>query len=555
MFSPNSFNISDWARLREIITILAKHGLGEFIVRIKLSTHRRLGFRYHADKKQQYFTAPQRLRMALEELGPTFIKLGQILSTRVDVFGHEWTDELAKLQSHVTPLSSTDIHTLLETQLGPLQQIFQNIDEQPVGSASIAQVHRATLITGETVAIKIKRPDIETVIAADLRILNHLAQLIESEVPELRCYCPVQMVQYFSRSLSKETDFSLEQRNMERFSQLYQNQPNIHIPETYPAYSNRQILVQEFIDHSLLKNTNLINWSAQQRRQLAITLSDAILGMILQHGIFHADPHPGNMMVDQYGNITLIDFGLIGQISIQRRQEILTMIHALIRHDPYTLHYVLSQWATADSTINNQMGEDVMSMLMDYEHMKSADLRISHVISDITAIIRSNQLLLPPDLAMLFKSLMTLDGVVKQIDGEFELLHHAKPIVLRIMQQQICPETLWQRSQNQLHLFAQFLNELPQNLLQFSQYMRKGKLTLPLNIQHLEQLNNQLDRVVNRLTMGIVTAALIIGSSIVMSISVGPSIFGLSFFGLIGYLLAFANCLWVIWSIWRSGKH
>ncbi|PIT58179.1 ABC1 kinase family protein [Snodgrassella alvi] len=555
MFSPNSSRISDWARMREILTILAKHGLGEFLVRIKLP---RRWYKHSdpSDQHQRYLSAPRRARLAFEELGPTFIKLGQILATRVDVFGEEWTEEFAHLQNNINPLPISDIRNIIQAQLNqPLDNIFSYIEAQPVGSASIAQVHRAILNSGEQVAIKVKRPGIESTVRADLHILNHIAQLLESEIPESRRYYPVQMVRYFARSMEKETDLSAERRNMQHFARLYNHQQQIHIPQTYAAYSNRQILVQEYIDDTLLKNLVLSSWSKQQRHNLAATLVDIILDMILQHGLFHADPHPGNILVRNDGRITLIDFGLVGQLSQQRHQEIITLIHALLERDQFALQYVLSNWAQGETINEDQLGSDVLEMLLNYEQLNSSELRISQIINDITHIIREHGLTLPADLVILFKCLITLDGVIKQIDGDFELLNHAQTTIQKVLRHRFNTHTFWRHSKMQLHLLAQLIDTLPQNLLRLSKRIQHGELPVSLNIQHIDKLNNQLDRVVNRLTMGIVTAALIIGSSIVMNINAGPKVFGLSFFGLIGYLLAFSNSLWVIWSIWRSGRH
>lgn len=554
MFSPSSSRISDWTRMREILTILAKHGLGEFLVRIKLPIRR---YKHTDPSAQQgYLSTPRRVRLAFEELGPTFIKLGQILATRTDVFGEEWTEEFAQLQNNTHPLPIIEIKNIIQAQLNqPLESIFSHIAAQPIGSASIAQVHRATLSSGEQVAIKVKRPGIESTVAADLRILNHIAQLLESEIPESRRYYPVQMVQYFARSLEKETDLTAERRNMQHFARLYNHQQQIHIPQTYAAYSNRQILVQEYIDDTLLKNLALSSWSKEQRRKLAAALVDILLDMILQHGLFHADPHPGNILVRNDGRITLIDFGLIGRLSQQRHQEIISLIQALLERDQFALQYILSNWAQSEPLNENQLGSDVFEMLLNYEQLSSSDISISQIINDITYIIREHGLTLPADLVILFKCLITLDGVIKQIDGEFELLSHAQNSIHNVLRQRFNTRTFWRHSKMQLHLLSQLINSLPQNLLQINKRIQHGQFPVSINIQHIDKFNNQLDKVANRLTMGIVTAALIIGSSIVMNINAGPKIFGLSFFGLIGYLLAFSNSLWVIWSIWRSGRH
>lgn len=557
MMIPTKSAMADWARMREIVTILAKYGLGEFIIRIKLSAR---PWQNQENKAQavrhRYLTTPQRVRMAFEELGPTFIKLGQILSTRVDVFGQEWTEELSQLQSNVRPIDNADIHALIQAQLiQPTDSVFAGIDPKPIGSASIAQVHRATLCSGEEVAVKIKRPGIDERMAGDLRILNHMARLIEAEIPESRRYHPVQMMQFFARSLSKETDLSVELRSMQRFRRLYAQRDFLHIPKAYPAYSNRQLLIQEYIDDTLLKNIDLAALDSETKNQLATRITDTLFGMILQQGFFHADPHPGNIFVGRDGRITLIDFGLVGQLTPSRRHEIISLINALVEHDQFTMQFVLSNWAQGDLPDEDLLGAEVMEMMMNYENISMKDLHISQVINDITQITRTHGLTLPSDLVMLFKCLITLDGVVKQLDGDFELLSHIKPIVEKMVQARFSPDQVWRHSKIQTHLLARVADELPQNLLRVSRRMQKGQVGVNLHFKHMDELNNQLDRVTNRLTMGIVTAALIIGSSIVLSINAGPKFMGLSFFGFMGYLLAFANSLWVLWSIWRSGKH
>lgn len=545
---PTLLAMRDISRMREIMSILTKHGLGGFLQRIKLA--------YQSDSKKahpdsRYLSTPRRFRMAFEELGPTFIKLGQILSTRVDIFGAEWIEEFERLQSNVAPIPSGDIHQLIESQLGrPVREVFQSIQPHPIGSASIAQVHQAQLLSGETVAVKIKRPDIDPVIQADLRILNHIANLIESEIPEMRRYQPVQMVQYFARSLAKETDLSVELRYMQRFGKTFEQHEFIHIPKVYPDLSNRRILVQEHISDTLLKNIDIDALEEDVRSRLAAQITDTLFTMILQQGFFHADPHPGNIFVNSDGRITFIDFGLVGHLSSTRRREIIDLINALSHKDQFTMQYVLSNWAQGDLPDENLLGADVLEMLLNYEHTPVRDLRISQVINDITQIMRRHALTLPGDLVMLFKTLITLEGVVKRLDGQIELLEHAKPIVAEAFKERTAPDHLLRKSKIHLHTLLQAADDLPQNLFRLSRRLQKGQMGITLDFKRFDQLSQQIDRATNRLTMGIVTAALIIGSSIVMSIDTGPK-----FIGFIGYLLAFANSIWIMWSIWRSGKH
>ena len=547
MMIPTLLAMRDISRMREIITVMTKYGLGGFLQRIKLS----YGSADESASGSRYMSTPRRFRMAFEELGPTFVKLGQILSTRVDIFDAEWIEEFEKLQSNVAPIPVASIDELIESYLGrPMGEVFRSFDSVPVGSASIAQVHKAVLSDGETVAVKIKRPDIEPIIQADLRILTHLAGLIESEIPEVRRYQPVQMVQYFARSLAKETDLSVELRYMQRFGQTFDSAPSVRIPRVYPDISNRQILVQEHIGDTLLKDIRIETLDAPMRTQLAARITDTLFTMILQQGFFHADPHPGNIFIGSDGRITLIDFGLVGHLSSTRRREIVDLINALTRKDQFTMQYVLSNWAQGDLPDENLLGADVLEMLLNYEHTPVRDLRISQVINDITQIMRNHGLTLPGDLVMLFKTLITLEGVAKRLDGQTELLERAKPIVADAFKERSSPEHILRKGRMHLQTLLQAADELPQNLFRLSRRLQKGQMGITLDFKRFDQISHQIDRAANRLTMGIVTAALIIGSSIVMSIETGPK-----FIGFIGYLLAFANSLWIIWSIWRSGKH
>ena len=547
MMIPTLLAMRDISRMREIITVMTKYGLGGFLQRIKLS----YGSADESASGSRYMSTPRRFRMAFEELGPTFVKLGQILSTRVDIFDAEWIEEFEKLQSNVAPIPVASIDELIESYLGrPTGEVFRSFDSVPIGSASIAQVHKAVLSDGETVAVKIKRPDIEPVIQADLRILTHLAGLIESEIPEVRRYQPVQMVQYFARSLAKETDLSVELRYMQRFGQTFDSDPFVRIPRVYPDISNRQILVQEHIGDTLLKDICIETLDAPMRTQLAARITDTLFTMILQQGFFHADPHPGNIFIGSDGRITLIDFGLVGHLSSTRRREIVDLINALTRKDQFTMQYVLSNWAQGDLPDENLLGADVLEMLLNYEHTPVRDLRISQVINDITQIMRNHGLTLPGDLVMLFKTLITLEGVAKRLDGQTELLERAKPIVADAFKERSSPEHILRKGRMHLQTLLQAADELPQNLFRLSRRLQKGQMGITLDFKRFDQISHQIDRAANRLTMGIVTAALIIGSSIVMSIETGPK-----FIGFIGYLLAFANSLWIIWSIWRSGKH
>ena len=547
MMIPTLLAMRDFSRMREIITVLTKYGLGGFVQRIRLGAAG--GDEVHPDSR--YMSTPRRFRKAFEELGPTFVKLGQVLSTRVDIFGAEWIEEFEQLQSNVAPIPSSEIYTLVEAYLGkPVSEVFRSIDPKPAGSASVAQVHRAELLDGTAVAVKVKRPDIEPVIQADLRILNHLARLMESEIPEVRRYQPVLMVAYFAKSLAKETDLSVELRYMQRFGQTFSDDPLVRIAAVYPDISNRHILVQDYIGGTLLKDTDLETMPHTLRSALAGRITDTLFTMMLRQGFFHADPHPGNIFVNDNGGITFIDFGLVGHLGNTRRREILNLINALTNNDALLIQYVLSDWAQGDLPDENLLGADVLEMLLNYEHTPIRDLRVSQVINDITSIMRRHGLTLPGDLVMLFKTLITLEGVVKRLDGSIELLERAKPITEAAVKEQASAAHIARNAKTQLRTLLQMAESLPQDFFRLTRMLQKGKFGITLDLKQSDRISHQIDSAANRLTMGIVTAALIIGSSIVMSIETGPK-----FIGFVGYLIAFANSLWIIWSVWRSGKH
>lgn len=554
MLKPALSAIGDIRRLKQIFAVFARHGWGGFVRRISPGGLPWSG-RDIGNVAVRKAALPQHFRAACEELGPAFVKLGQILATRADIFPTEWTEAFEALQNSAAPMPFEEVRRLLREGLGrEPETVFSHIDPEPAGSASIAQVHRAVLHDGSVVAVKIKRPDIESVIRADLRILTHLAQVIESEIGESRRYRPVQMVQYFARSLAAETDLTVEKRALQRFGRLYAGHVFLKIPKVYAEYGGRGILVQEYMDGQLLADFQVASLDAAERRLLAGRLTDVLLDMMLGHGVFHADPHPGNIFIYPDLSVGLIDFGLTGYLNAERRREILMLLEAVIEGDAAAVRYVLGSWAE-DGGAEDRLGADVMQMLADYEHTPLREFHISQLIRDITRIMREHELSLPPDLILLFKSLMTLEGVVKQIDGDFRLIEHAKPAVQKILARHLSPQRVLQQAGRQGRTLLRVLEDFPEQVFRLRRLLAQGRIKVDIDLKRLAELNQHLDRTANRLTMGVVTAALIIGSSIVLSANVGPKLFGLSFIGFAGYLLAFANSLWIIWSIWRSGRH
>ena len=548
----------DLPRLREISAVLFKHGLGEFVQRLRLpAAVEKAGewFNLRLPDSADAIPAPIRVRLAFEELGPTFIKLGQILSTRVDLFAPEWINEFEKLQNTVPPIPEALLAPYLQQVLGEAPEtLFARFDMVPIGSASIAQVHRATLHDGSEVVVKLRRPGIVQKVDADLRILEHLAHLIELEFPDARRFMPSDIVVQFARSLKRELDLAAEARNMERFARDFAEDPYIRIPKVYWEYTRADVNVQDFIDGFSASPVSALPAAGLDPSLLARRGADAVLKMILLNGYFHADPHPGNVIFLPEDRIAFIDFGMVGRLSHRRRDEIVDLLAAMAQRDEHAMMGVLIGWTGSVPVDEEQFAEDIGEIFFQYDHVVLKDLNMSQLINDLMALIRNHGILLPADMAMLFKALITLEGLGRQLEPQFQLVEHLTPFVRKLIIERYRPEALLKRGRETLSDGFAMLASLPRDIIRIGRDIKHGKFRINLDLKRLEQFGHQLDKSVNRLTMGIVTGCLIIGSSIVMTVDGGPTLFGLPLFGFLGFMVAFFNSLWLIWSIWLAGK-
>lgn len=551
--------VRDLPRLHEIAKVMIRYGGGDLVRLLGISgvlerAGRILNWQ-HASEISQLDT-PIRIRRALEELGPTFVKLGQLLATRVDMFPPHWIAEFEKLHNQVPALAWDALYPGLKDALGDEpEKCFAEIEHVPMAAASMAQVHRAKLADGTPVVVKIRRPHIEETIAADLRILDHIARILDSEAPDLRRYDPVQIASQFRRSLTRELDLAKEARNMDQFARQFADDPVVKIPRVYWAHTSARVLVQEEIVG--VKGIDPVRFAEAglDARLLAARGSDAVLKMVLEHGVFHADPHPGNLIFLPQNRIGLIDFGMVGLLTDVRRNQLVDLLHALTRKDAIGLQQVLLDWTGEAGIDEDRLAYEISELLMSYDDLQLKDVKIGDLLNDITALMRDNHLTLPADLTLLFKTLITLEGLGLQLDPEFHLVDFVTPFVERIVRARYSPSALAARGRKSLREGLSVLVDLPRDLARLVREARRGRVKIDLDLKRLDHFGQQLDRASNRLTMGILTASLVVGSSIIMTVDGGPRLFGLPFFGLLGFLIAFFNSVWIILSIWRSGKH
>ncbi len=552
--------VRDLGRLQQIASVLVGYGFGDMVRRIGLAgALERAGRLLHWQDPQAmaHMAPPERVRRALEDLGPTFVKLGQVLATRVDLFGPEWIAELGKLQNAVPPLPFERVRPQLVEDLGAEPEaVFAQLDEAPIAAASLAQTHRAWLADGTAVVLKIRRPGIRDTVEADLRLLARLAEIVEAQAPDLHRYRPREVVQQFAQSLRRELDFAAECRNAERIAANFAGHDEIVVPRVHWQWTCERLNVQDFVAGIPGPDLAAVDASGMDRKRLAQVGAGIVLKMVLEDGFFHADPHPGNIFYLSGERIGVIDFGMVGRVSEQRRIQIVQLLHGLVEREAEAVTDVLMEWGEgaweADET---RLQADIGAFVDQYRGVPLKDLRMGAMLLDVTTILRDHGLSLPPDLALMIKAFLTLEGFGRQLDPDFDMAGAARPYVEKVLLARYSPRALLRRGRRGAIDALELAGDLPRELRRLLRAARRGRLNMQIEVTSLKAFGEQVDRAANRLTMGVVTAALVIGSSIVMNSAGGgvPSRWLLAL-GVGGFVGAALTGLWILLSIWRSGR-
>lgn len=549
--------VRDLGRLHDIAAVLIRYGFGDLVRRTGLAgvlerTGRAL--HWHVSDELARLEPPARVRRVLEELGPSFVKLGQILSTRVDLFSPEWITEFSKLQDSAIALPFSELRAQLTEDLGELpENIFPRLETQALAAASLAQVHRAWLSDGTPVVLKIRRPGIRPLVEADLRLLKRLAEIVESEAPDLRRYRPKEVVRQFTLSLRRELDFSAEGRSAERIAANFEAQADIVIPRIYWEWTCERLNVQDYIDGIPGRDTAALDASGLDRVLLAQRGSDAVLKMILEDGFFHADLHPGNIYFLPDNQIAFIDFGMVGRISEERRYQIAILLHGLVSHDAEIVSEILLDWSDNTDADSSVLQNEIDAFVDQYHGVQLRKIDIARMLSELLAILRDHGLTLPPDLALLIKAFITLEGLGRQLNPAFDMMKSSSPMIKQAMKAHTAPDALAKRGWRALLDSVSLITSLPKDLSRLLRIARRGKIQLQVELLPLKHFSDKIDRAASRLALSVITAALIIGSAIVHNAESNSSS-GLSTLGLLGFIAAASGGVWVLISIWRSGK-
>ena len=553
--------VRDLGRLQDIASVLIRWGFGDVVKRMGMAgVLEKAGRLLHwqaVEEGRLRMDVPTRLRCTLQDLGPTFVKLGQVLATRVDLLPPAWIDELGKLQNAVPALPWDAVLPQLREDLGAEPEaVFARVEHEPLAAASLAQAHRAWLADGSAVVLKIRRPGIRDTVEADLRLLKHLAVIVEKNLPELRRYHPQRIVQQFSASLRRELDFAAECRNAERIAHNFAGRDDIVIPRVYWQWTCERLNVQECLEGVPGRDLAAVDAMGLDRVQLARTGAGLVLKMVLEDGFFHADPHPGNIFYMPDGAIGVIDFGMVGRVTEQRRFQIVRLLHGLVVHDSAAVAEVLADWTEENNDIDEVRLQESADVFVDqYRGVPLKDLRMGAMLGDVTAMLREHGLSLPADLALMIKAFLTLEGMGRQLDPDFDMASEARPYLERAMLERFAPDVLVRRGRRTLSGLVDLLRDMPRDVHRLLQSARRGKLQMHIEVDTLRAFGEQVDRAANRLTMGIITASLVIGSSIVMnSVGGGVSNRWLMALGVLGFVGAALCGVWILFSIWRSGR-
>jgi ubiquinone biosynthesis protein len=494
--------------------------------------------------------------MALEELGPTYIKLGQVLSTRPDLIPAEFAAELSRLQDSVPAFDFAEAEAILQRELGaPSREVFDHIASEPTASASIGQVHRARLKNGEEVAVKIQRPGIRAIIEVDLEIMLHLATLAERHVEELALHRPVGIVEEFARTIEKEIDFRIEAANIDRIAQGFLDDPTVYIPAVFREFSTACVLTTEYVEGIKISSIDQLIAAGCDLRLLCSRGADIVLKQVFQHGFFHADPHPGNIFALPGNVICLVDFGMVGVVDRQTRELFVELVDSVVRRNEARTAQALLQLTSWEQPPDARQLERELSEFMGRHLFRPLkDIELGKLLQDLLEIAARFRLRLPPDIFLMLKAVSTLEAVGRMLDPEFDMIAKAAPFIEQVMMDRFNPQRVAEDAGDLAARMLKFLHQFPKDLLDLAGLMRQQKLSLRLKHDGLEKVLATHDQISNRISFAIIIAALIVGSALIVISKTPPLFYGISLIGIIGFLAAALMGIWLLVAILKKGK-
>jgi ubiquinone biosynthesis protein len=539
-------------RFSQISRVLVRHGFG-FVFDVRRDRREKKGV--------QEFLAPNfgvRLRLTLDDLGPTFVKFGQVLSTRSDILPEGVLSELEKLQDTAKPMPAGVAQEIIERELGaPVDEVFASFDPVPLGTASIGQVHRAVLLTGETVAVKVQRPEAPGRVGGDLELMRDFASLLDRRFGR-RLFVDVRgLVAEFEVVIRRELDYSAEAENARRFAANFAD-TLVVIPAVYLDLSTPKVLTEEYIEGTRFRDIRPLTLTPSERRRVAAMGAEAIFKMAFQDGFFHGDPHPSNLLLTPAGDLALLDFGMVGYMSQGDIEALSRLFIAVIQRDASAALRGLERLGVRYSTeIRGDLVRDLREFLNKYSGLSVGEVTLGQALSELVALARRYKLRMPPVFPLLTKALVTAEGLARSIDPTINVYEVARPYAQRLLSARYRPEAVREVVEERAFEYARYVEDYPEQISQLLTAVADGELEVQLENVGLDEIIGSVDVLANRLVFAVVTAALLVGSSMLGAFDVGgPDVpfLGASVISFVGYTLALILSGILLVTIFRSGR-
>lgn len=547
-------------RYQQVVGVLIRHGYYDFVDNSNLLRFVKFRQRYMPEgvflKDDEKLTHWQRIKLVLEELGPAYIKLGQFVSNRPDLLPQDLCTELETLLDAVPPFDSSQAVKIIEKEFGArISKIFKEFNETPFSSASIAQVHRAELHDGTNVAVKIQRPGIKKVIWADLEIMVEIATLLEKYVSGMDVINPVGIVKEFRESIIEELDFMNEAGNIEKFTRKFGKDKRVYFPKVYKEYTTTHVLTMEMVEGVSLSKIKEGTDPKYNLDLIATTLSDLLMEQVFEHGYFHGDPHQGNIIILENNVICFIDFGQVGVLSPRNRQVLREIITGLVQRDPRKVTGATMKLSTNSEIINREQFENQVFKIIDkYADVTLHNLNLSKFFNDLFKLIVNSKLMIPSDLYLLGKAITSLEGTLRKIKPDFNIIEHIEPFVRKMILENINPYNIFKDIYGSLSEYSELFRNFPGGIRDIINQLKNRNIRIQFEHKGLEPMLLKHDQISNRISFSIIASSLIIGSSLIIHAKIPPLIFGISFLGLFTFIFALLMSVLLLIFILRHGK-
>lgn len=539
--------------MRQIVSVLLNHGFGDLVERLHLGGYLRWSRRVLFKRRgpQQPLSRAQRIRLALEELGPTFTKFGQVISTRPDLVPEDVLTELKQLRENVPPFSSEIAVARVEAALGlPVAHAFNEFSPEPLAAGSLAQVHRATHRDGHQLAVKILRPEIAADIERDISLMHEFAVLIERYIPEAQVFDPIGLVGHFARTIRRELNLTREARTLEEFQRLFRNDATLTVPGVYRELCSDTVLTMDFIDGQQIDSPETLEKFGINCSELAANGARIFLKQAFELGIFHGDPHPGNIRVMSDGALCLLDYGMVGQLDEATRDSIIDLLVAIVRRDPAAAVEAVETIGQPFAEIDRPLlRAEVRDFIDTYYGVELSRLDIGQLLGDFVTILISHGIRCPGDLMLLIRALVTLEGVGHTLDPQFNLAAVLQPFVKSSMRQRYSPSRIAGDLIHDAKTLASAAHKVPISLSRTLEKLASDDLRVQLEHRHIDRLITEVDRSSNRVVIGLILAALIVASALVLRTELHSWWLSVPI-----YLLSSLLGVWLVYGIFRSGR-